>query len=198
VHADIQAQEKIGAELYYYYKTTPAIQPLIHMQSANSWYAELRYNYEDAKTLSLYGGKTFSGGNYIQYTITPMAGLSTGRFTGVSLAFKGDLEWQDLFLSSQTQHSIAIRTNDSLAAKKNASNFSFSWSELGYNFSDHFFAGLAMQYSRQANENDFEPGLLAGLSFNSLSFPCYVFSPFRPGRYFVLGVNYEFNLKKKK
>ena len=127
-----------------------------------------------------------------------MAGYSTGRFTGLSLAINTDAEWKKIFLSSQTQYSLSIKKNDSLIIKKNADNFFFSWSELGYNFSDHFFAGLAMQYTCQAGENDFKPGFLAGLSFKNLSFPCYVFSPFHPGRYFVLGVNYEFNLSKKK
>jgi hypothetical protein len=194
------AQPKAGAELYVYtgMPFSEAIVPVFHLQSVNNWYAELRYNYEDAKTLSLYGGKIFSGGNNLAYNITPMAGFSTGRFTGVSFAVNADIEWKNFFFSSQTQYSIAIKKNDSITIKKSAENFFFSWSELGYTISDHFFAGLAMQYTKQGSENDFEPGFLAGLSFKNLSFPFYVFSPFRQERYFVLGVNYEFSLKKRK
>jgi hypothetical protein len=189
---NVPAQTKMGIELYNYIKATPvgAIQPLCHIQAANNWYGELRYNYEDAKTFSLYGGKTFADSNALEYTITPMVGFSAGRFTGVSFAFNADADWKNFFLSSQTQYSIAI--------KQNANSFFFSWSELGYNLSDYFFAGLAMQYTRQTGKNDFEPGFLAGFIFKNLSFPFYVFSPFRSGRYFVLGVKYEFNFKKKK
>lgn len=197
-HSYIHAQNKIGAELYSYVGTKPALQPILHIQSSGNWYAELRYNYEDAKTLSLCGGKTFSGGNKLEYNITPMAGYSTGHFTGLSLAFNAEAEWKAFYISSQTQYSIATKKNDSLTVKNNAENFFFSWTELGYTISDHFFAGLSMQYTRQAGSTIFEPGLLAGLTFKNLSFPFYVFSPFRPGRYFILGVNYEFSFKKGK
>jgi hypothetical protein len=198
-HSSI-AQWKAGIGQYIYsgMQLSGEIVPVCHIQTADNWYAELRYNYEEAKTLSLYGGKIFSGGNELQYSITPMAGFSTGRFTGISFAFNADAEWKNFFISSQTQNSLTVKKKDSIAVKKNADSFFFSWSELGYNLSDHFFAGLAMQYTRQTGKNDFEPGFLAGLNFKNLSFPFYVFSPFRSGRYFVLGVEYEFNFKKKK
>ena len=200
MHHNGAAQWKAGIEQYVYtgMPVSEAIVPVCHIQSATNWYAELRYNYDEAKSLSLYGGKIFSGGNDLQYTITPMAGFSTGRFTGISFAFNAEMEWKNFFISSQTQYSMTVKKKDSMVVKKNTENFFFSWSELGYNFSNRFFAGLAMQYTRQTSENDFEPGFLAGLNFKNLSFPFYVFSPFRPDRYFVLGVNYEFSFKKKK
>jgi hypothetical protein len=194
------AQWKAGIGQYSYTSMplAEAIVPVGYIQSANNWYAELRYNYEEAKTFSLYGGKTFSGGNNLEYTLTPMAGFSTGRFTGVSFAANAEAEWKNFFFSSQTQYSISVKKKDSIVVKGNTGRFFFNWSELGYNISDLFFGGLSMQYTRQTGENNFEPGFLAGLNFKNLSFPCYVFSPFRPGRYFVLGVNYEFNFTKKK
>ena len=200
IHYTAAAQWKAGIEQYVYTHTalSEAIVPVCHLQSADNFYAELRYNYEDIKTLSIYGGKTFSGGNRLRYDITPMAGFSTGRFTGISFAFNADLEWESFFISSQTQYSLTIKKKDSIAIKKNAGSFFFSWSELGYNFSRYFFAGLAMQYTRQKGKNDFKPGFLAGLNFKNLSFPFYLFSPFHPDHYFVLGVNYEFSFKREK
>jgi len=200
IHYTAAAQWNAGIEQYVYTHTSfpEAIVPVCHIQSADNMYAELRYNYEDAKTLSIYGGKTFSGGNKLRYDITPMAGFSTGRFTGISFAFNADSEWESFFISSQTQYSMTIKKKDSIALKKNAGSFFFSWSEFGYNFSHYFFAGLAMQYTRQTNKNDFKPGFLAGLNFKNLSFPFYAFNPFLPGSYFILGVNYEFNFKKRK
>ena len=163
--------------------------PVVHYQSKNGIYTELRYNYEDVQTLSLYGGKYFAGGNDLQFSITPMAGFSTGRFTGLSVAANTEADWKSFYFSSQTQYSMAT--------KKSMSNFFFTWSELGYNLTRHFFAGLAMQYTRHTGQDDFEPGVLAGLNLKNISFPVYVFSPFRPACYFVLGLNYEYNLKKK-
>jgi hypothetical protein len=85
----------------------------------------------------------------------------------------------------------------SIATKKTATDFFFNWSELGYNISERVFGGLAMQYTRQDNENFVEPGFVVGMNFKNVSFPVYVFSPFRSGCYFVVGLNYEYSFKKK-
>ena len=188
---ELSAQWKAGLDQYNYIGTQSAgtFVPSVHIQSKNNWYEELRYNYEDEQTLSLFSGKKFTGGSRLDYTIIPMVGISTGRFTGISIATNTEAEWKNIYFSSETQYSMAI--------KDNSTNFFFSWSELGYNISTHLFGGLAMQYSRQNGITDFEPGFVAGFSFKNISFPFYVFSPFRQGTYFVLGLNYEYNLKKK-
>ncbi len=199
LHLTTAAQWRAGIEQYFYTHTpiAAAFVPMVHLQSPGNFYAELRYNYEDAKTLSLYAGKTFLGGNDLEYKITPMVGYSTGRFTGISFAVNADVEWKNLFISSQTQSGMSLRKNDTLSAKKNAGDFFYSWSELGYNLTDHFFGGVSVQDTRQTGGNIFETGILAGLRFKNLCFPFYVFNPFHQDRYFILGVNYEFSLKRK-
>lgn len=161
--------------------------PVLHYQAKNGAYAELRYNYEDVQTLSLFGGKTISGGKSLQYSITPLIGFSAGNFTGVSLAANAEIDWKSFYISSQTQYSIAT--------KQNIADFLFSWSELGYNISSKFFGGLAIQYTRQTDINDIEPGFVAGINLKNFSIPCYVFNPFNPDRYFVVGLNFEFDYK---
>lgn len=185
------AQWKAGVEQYSYTNTrlAGAIVPMCHIQSANNWYGELRYNYEEVQTLSLFGGKSFAGGNDLQFTIIPMAGFSSGRFTGFSFATNAEAEWRDLYFSSQLQYSSGL--------KKKEENFFFTWSELGYNVTRYFFTGVSMQYTRQTGQTDFEPGFLAGFTCKKISFPFYFFKPFRPNRYFILGVNYEFSIKTK-
>jgi hypothetical protein len=83
-----------------------------------------------------------------------------------------------------------------MAAKKRLTNFFFSWSEAGYNISRNFFAGLAIQYTGQQEMKNAEPGFVAGINFRNISIPVYMFNPFRPGRYFVWGLNYEYRFKK--
>ena len=192
---NVKAQKQVGIGIYNYIDagSEGAIQALGNIQTNNNWYAEFRYNYEEAKTLSVYCGRTFENGKAFQYSITPMAGFSAGRFTGVSFAFNADAKWKNFFLSSQTQYSMSTGVK-----KNNVENFYFSWSELGYNFSDYIFTGLAMQYTLQTDQNNFEPGYLVGVSFKNMSLPFYLFSPFHSDRYFILGFCYEFNLKKKK
>ncbi len=188
----IAAQSKWVIENYNYVgqKTPGAVVPIIHFETKKNWYAELRYNYEDNQTISFFGGKTIKGGKKIEYRLTPLVGYSLGNFTGYSVGTNLETGWNNIYIASQSQYSVAT--------KKHIDNFFFSWSEIGYNISDRFFAGIAMQYTRQKGFNDFEPGFVAGLELGNFSFPCYVFSPFRSGSYFVIGVNYEYHLKNKK
>ena len=191
MYHDAATQGKAGIEQYSYsgLPLAEAIVPVYHIQSAKNWYGELRYNYEDAKTLSLYGGKTINGGQELEFTITPLFGFSVGRFTGLSLAANSEISWKRFYISSQSQYSAAI--------KKDSESFFFNWSELGYTVSPRFFSGLSMQYTSQAEQTSVETGVLAGLTFNKVSFPFYVFKPFQPGRYFILGIIYEYSFKKK-
>jgi hypothetical protein len=191
VSFSLSAQSKLGFEHYNYIRQSDnaVFVPMFHLQTKNNWYTELRYNYEDAETVSLFAGKTIEGGNKITYTLTPMAGFSIGLFTGVSAGINTEAEWGSFYLSAQSQYSIAT--------KKDISSFFFNWSELGYSISDHVFAGVAMQYTHQEKEGFFEPGLVAGINLKKVSFPIYLFNPFNRSYYFIIGLNYEYNLSRK-
>lgn len=164
--------------------------PIIHYQSEKGFYTEMRYNYEDVRTLSLYAGKTFTTGNEMECAITPMLGLSAGNFSGVSVAANAEADWKNFYLSTQTQHSVST--------KKGVSNFFFSWTELGYNFFKKLFAGVAVQYTRQEGISYTEPGFVAGLNLKNISIPFYIFKPFSPDQFIILGLNFEYRLKKRK
>lgn len=163
--------------------------PVVHYETKKGMYAELRYNYEDVKTFSVFGGKVISGKNKA-FSVIPMLGYSVGQFTGISVAAHAEAELNNFFLSSETQYSIGT--------KKGQSNFLFNWSEIGYTISPNLFAGLSFQYTLQDGTGDPEPGLMAGLSFKNFSIPLYVFNPFKKDQYIVLGLNYEYQLKKRK
>jgi hypothetical protein len=185
-------QSKWMFENYNYIKQpgAAAFVPMLHFETKNNWYGELRYNYEDVRTISLFGGRTISGGKSVSYTLTPMFGVSAGQFTGLTSALNIDVEWRDFYVSVESQYSKTL--------KKDQADFFFNWSELGYSISEHVFTGLAVQYTREQDATYTEPGVFAGFSFGNVSIPFYAFSPFRSDRYFVLGVNVEYNLRKKK
>jgi hypothetical protein len=183
------AQSKWSVENYNYYGQpgNNLIVPSIRIETSRHWYSELRYNYEAAQTLSAFSGRTFGSGDF---SITPMLGVSVGNFTGFSIAFNGDVEWNGFYLSSQTQYSIAARKGDP--------SFFFSWTESGYNISKHFFTGPAIQFTRDLGVNEWQPGWLVGWNKGNVSIPLYVFNPFGDDRYFVLGINVEFITRKKR
>ncbi len=187
----LPAQSKWGFENYQYLGRpgTGTVVPMMHLETRNKWYAGVRYNYEADQTISLFGGKTISRTGEVSLKWTPMLGVSAGQFVGFTLAMNADVEWRNFYFSSQTQQSIA--------AEASSEGFFFTWSELGYTISRHVFSGLALQYTLQASYQDVEPGIVAGVGFQHISFPFYIFSPFSNKRYFVLGLNYELNVKKR-
>lgn len=192
VQYSLSAQSKMVFENYNYLGQpgSGSVVPMMHFETKNNWYAELRYNYEEVNTLSFFGGKTFSPGGEKRYGLTPLAGFSVGDFTGVSAGLNIDAEWDKTFLASQSQYSMAT--------KQGADNFFFNWSELGCDLSNNFFGGLAVQLTLQHDNNSTEPGFFAGLNFSNISIPVYVFSPFTKDRYFVIGIYYEYTMKGKK
>lgn len=61
------------------------------------------------KRFPFFFGKSVKGGRELAYNLSPMAGYSFGRFTGLSAALNGELEWKSLYLSSQTQYSVSTK-----------------------------------------------------------------------------------------
>ena len=164
--------------------------PVVHYQTKKGLYSELRYNYDDVHTLSLYGGKTITGGKQIEYTLIPMLGFSVGDFRSIAAATKMEFSYRKFFMSAEIQYNHAL--------KNEQSSFFFTWPEAGIDISEFFFAGIAAQYTIEGNTSNFEPGIIAGINFKNISIPFYIFRPFSSNNYLVIGLNYEYNLKKKK
>ena len=79
---------------YWGQNNISTIVPTVHFETGNKWCGELRYNYEDIETVSVFFGKSVKGGWELAYNLSPMAGYSFGRFTGLSAALNGELEWK--------------------------------------------------------------------------------------------------------
>lgn len=179
------SQTHAGIEQYYYtgYRVSTIV-PKIYYRDEKNWYGEIRYNYDALETLSLNVGKTISGENTISYAITPTLGFVAGRLNGGSLGLNTEAELGNLYFSAESQYTISgdDKNND----------FLFNWSELGYQLTGGIYTGLALQLTHlYKTNNQWEPGVMAGFSFNRFTFPVYVFNPLTNKRYFVVGVNIE-------
>jgi hypothetical protein len=180
------AQSRGGVGQYYYVRTNEAstIVPVAYYQFNNKWYGEARYNYDELKTFSIYAGRTFSNKGEFYYSATPVIGGLMGAMNGGSLGVNFDLGYKKLFFTSQSQYSFSM--------EERRNQFFFNWSELAYQALPWFYAGVGMQQTNvyQAT-GKFEPGLLVGFSVKNWNFPLYVFSPSANNRYFILGINWE-------
>jgi len=157
--------------------------PIVHYQSFTNWYVEARYNYEAAKSYSLYAGKIFSKQGKLSFSITPLLGGVIGQFKGGSAGLNLTADFGRVFFASQSQY-----TSTSVGER---SSFFFNWSELAYQPSKWIYAGLAFQHTRtiQTGAKSIQPGLVVGFSVGLWTFPLYVFSPLSNDRYFIAGMN---------
>jgi hypothetical protein len=162
--------------------------PVMQYQHSRNWYAEARYNYEDAETFSLYLGKAFTGGNALNYSFVPMLGGSVGRFQGVSTGLNVDMEYDKFFFSSQSQYSVPTR--------EYSQYFLYSWSEAGYQGLKWLYAGLSVQHTLdRATGNLWQPGMMIGFTFKRFTIPVYSFEPFNSNRNFIVGVTMAWKSK---
>jgi hypothetical protein len=166
--------------------------PVMHYQHARNWYAEARYNYEDAETFSLFLGRAFAGeNNDLNFSFVPLLGGSVGRFNGISTGLNIDMDYNKFFFSSQSQYSKST--------SQYSTDFLYSWSEVGYQSLKWFYAGLSVQHTfdRQIG-NELQPGVMIGFTFNRFSIPVYTFDPFNSGRNFIVGLTMEWKHAKRK
>jgi hypothetical protein len=181
---DATAQLRGFIEQIYYVDAAGkfSVGPLAALQNDKNWYLETRYNYEEKRSLSLYVGKAFQGGNEFSFSIIPIVGGVVGRYKGGSAGLNVALEYKRFFFESQSQYTFS--------AKDEVENFFFSWSELGYQPRKWFYGGLAMQptYYPHTKNNSLSPGFMMGFSFGKWSLPLYMFNPFSNERAFVCSI----------
>jgi len=186
------AQSKSGLENYSLVGNdhTYSWMPIAHYQAKKGFYTELRYNYEDVKTASLYCGKTFLVGTKKKIVLIPMIGGSAGTFSGVSAALKTEGDFDRCFASTELQYSWSLNPENP--------GFMFSWTEAGLNLAKNFFAGVTIQTTLQRGANEFEPGVMLGFTAGRLCVPVYFFKPFSTGNYMMIGLNYELQFLGKR
>ena len=155
--------------------------PVVGFYTPGNWYAEARINYEATNTVSLYIGKTFKKKALVSYSITPLAGLVSGRFNGGSVGANATVDYKKISFSSQSQYTFS--------AENQATNFTYSWSDLTYQLKKWVGAGLSLQQTGR----QFEKGILVKGVYKNLSMPLYFFNPTASNRYFIVGLSLEWD-----
>lgn len=130
---------------------------------------EARYNYEALRTGSTWLGYNFSGGNKLEWAITPMVGGVFGDMYGVAPGYEGSLNWWKLELYSQGEYVFDT-------GEPSASYF-YNWSELSLAPVDWFHFGLVAQRTRVYQTNrDIQRGPLVGFTFKRVDFTAYFYN----------------------
>jgi len=193
MNAWVSGQAKSGIENYHYmgnnidYVWTP----VVHHVTEKGMYAEMRYNYEELRTGSVYFGKTFSPKGTVESSFTPSLGIVAGNYTGASLALNTGLNYKNIFFNSQAQYTVS--------AEKTGNNFYYNWSDLYYQSLPWLFTGVTMQQTLLYNTGlKMETGVLMGFRRGRWTIPVYLFNVLNEKKYFVIGMNVEWEKIKKR
>jgi hypothetical protein len=115
---------------------------------------ETRYNYEDRRTASILAGWTFSGGDKVEWAVTPLLGAAGGDTDAILPAVELSLAWKQLDYYFEGE--IAYDLHDS------ADNFIYGWSELGWTPVGWLRVGLVGQRTRVVDTGlDIQRGVMA-------------------------------------
>ena len=145
---------------------------------------EARYNYEDQETGSLWIGYNFSGGETVEWELTPILGGVFGNTAGIAPGYEGSLSWRALEFYSEGEYVI---TGDE------SERFFYNWSELTLAPAEWFRFGLVTQRTRAyQTDRDIQRGLLVGFSYKQADFATYLFNPDdeKPTVVFAVGVSF--------
>ena len=131
---------------------------------------EARYNYEAQKTGSAWFGLTFSGGETVEWELTPIIGGVFGDVDGIAPGYKGSISWRRLGLYSESEY--VIDTTDT------SDSFLYNWSELTYSITESLRAGLVIQRTRAyQTDRDVQRGLIVGYSYRRAELSFCLFNP---------------------
>lgn len=131
---------------------------------------EGRFNYEARDTGSIWAGFNFSGGESVEWELTPMIGGVFGATDGVAPGYRGWLGWRALEFYSEGE--LVFDAADS------ADNFFYNWSELTLAPVDWLKVGLVTQRTRAYQaDREIQRGLLVRVAYRRLDVTTYILNP---------------------
>ena len=133
---------------------------------------EVRYNYEDLRTASVWMGYTLAGGSTITWELTPMLGGVFGRTNGIAPGVRGSLAWWKIEFYSEGEYVFDAGNSDD--------SYFYNWSELSLAPVDWLRIGMVTQRTRVYEMGRYiQRGFLAGVTYKGLDVTTYVLDPDR-------------------
>ena len=133
---------------------------------------EVRYNYEDLETASVWMGYNLAGGSRIEWELTPMLGGVFGSTNGIAPGIRGSLAWWKLDFYSEGEYVFDAGNSDD--------SYFYNWSELALVPVEWLRVGMVTQRTRVYEMGRYiQRGVLAGFTYKALDATAYVLDPDR-------------------
>jgi len=128
---------------------------------------EGRYNYESAKTGSIFAGWNFSAGTTCLFEATAMGAVIFGDVRGAAPAYRMTLEYKRFDLYTEGEYVFDSEGSEG--------DFFYAWTEVSYRPVDWFRVGLIGQRTRLYETGlDIQRGILLGFTKGNMDFTGYV------------------------
>lgn len=151
----------------------------------NKFHLVSRYNYEDLNTFSLFAGYNFSGGNKLQYRITPMLGFAVGNTDGIAPGMEVEMSLGKFRFYTENEYLFEI--NDK------TNSFFYSWSEFSFAPKDWFWFGISWQRLKPyQSDNALEKGFTAGFAYKNVALQGYYFNPGAESQFGIVSLAVSF------
>lgn len=149
------------------------------------WHFEVRYNYEDRQTGSVFAGRRFEWGNKMVFGATPMVGFVLGNTDGIAPGIELDLAWKIFDYYSETEYVIDYTGKES--------NFIYVWGEIGVTPFKSFRTGFTYQRTKlYQSQFEMQRGLFAAYQFWKITTGFYFFDPFSNSQFMIASLSIDF------
>jgi hypothetical protein len=179
------------ASLYYYFLPHQDDFPtLIGYTDHGALHLEARYNYEDLKTASVFGGYNFEFSVTLtddptHFSIIPMVGFAFGRTDAIIPALELRMI-NDIFdVYFEYEYTITLPNEET--------NFFYFWNEIGITPIENFRAGGAYTSTRLINSaRDIQGGFFGEYTFGKFTTGIFYFLPIKTDGFILAKVAVEF------
>jgi len=174
------------AEAYYYIlpgeKNTTTF---MGYADYKGFHSELRYNYEDLQTVSVFGGYRFNAGRGFRAGFTPVLGFAVGNTDGIIPGFLLDLTWNIFDFHSESEYVVNFEGSEK--------NYFYTWSELGITPVKNIRTGISANRTRLIHSSlDLQRGVFAQFTIRKFTSGIHYFNPFSSDHYVIVTIDYEF------
>jgi len=174
-----------SVSLFYYALPQDTDFPLVvGTADRGALHGEVRYNYEDLKTVSIFGGWNIEGGESVEFLLTPMAGVAFGQTTGLIPALELSLAAGAFDLYVEGEYLFDLEDGEA--------SFFYTWSELGVTLGP-VRTGLTAQRQRIFQTPlEIDRGLFAQLMQGPATVSFYAFNIATESSFLIFGLAVEF------
>ncbi|MFB6454892.1 hypothetical protein ACE38W_06440 [Chitinophaga sp. Hz27] len=152
----------------------------------HNWlHLETRYNYEDIRTVSFFGGYWLGAGNKLRLDAAPMLGFVMGQTNAFAPALEFTLTYWKLNFYAEQELIINYTGKEE--------SYLYSWNELTYEVTRNLYLGISGQHTRLYHTAvDIQKGPMVKYLFGRFTGTLYAFNPFSSDNVFAGTISMDF------